>query len=125
MGLEALPVAGYSVLQNGLKRRFFSQSNEIDFLSNFIPGVQQVCINDPSKLVSLQVCHTLGRLCDGIFSSLQGWLCVGVLCALQCAKNSMGSGGKFIAGICAGCRNRVTYNTQKSIRIAPKKSPVA
>ncbi len=50
MGLEALPVAGYSVLQNGLKRRFFSQNNEIDFLSNFIPGVQQVYINDPSKI---------------------------------------------------------------------------
>lgn len=33
----------------------------------------------------------VGGLCVGIFSSLQGWLCVGVLCALQCAKNSVGS----------------------------------
>jgi len=32
----------------------------------------------------------------GIFSSLQGWLCVGALCALQCAKNSEGSGGKVM-----------------------------
>ena len=30
-------------------------------------------------------------LCVGIFSSLQGWLCDSVLCALQCAKNSVGS----------------------------------
>ena len=37
-----------------------------------------------------------GGLCVGIFSSLQGWLCVGVLCALQCAKNSVGSGGKVL-----------------------------
>jgi hypothetical protein len=31
----------------------------------------------------------VGGLCVGI--SLQGWLCVEVLCALQCAKNSVGS----------------------------------
>jgi len=30
------------------------------------------------------------------FSSLQGWLCVGVLCALQCAKNSVGQHGKVM-----------------------------
>ncbi len=34
----------------------------------------------------------MGGLCVGFFSSLQGWLCVGVLCALQCAKNSVVSG---------------------------------
>ena len=33
----------------------------------------------------------VGGLCVGIFSSLQGWLSVEVLCALQCAKNSVGS----------------------------------
>jgi hypothetical protein len=33
----------------------------------------------------------VGGLCVGIFSSLQGWLCVRVLCALQRAKNSVGS----------------------------------
>ena len=33
----------------------------------------------------------VGGLCLGIFSSLQGWLCVRGLCALQCAKNSIGS----------------------------------
>ena len=51
------------------------------------------------------------RLYVGIFSSLQGWLCVGVLCALQCAKNSVGSCRQS-----HGCLNvcrisfRVTYN---------------
>ena len=50
-------------------------------------------------------------LCVGIFSSLQGWLCVGVLCALQCAKNSVVSCRQS-----HGCLNicrmsfRVTYN---------------
>jgi len=39
----------------------------------------------------------VGGLCVGIFSSLQGWLFVGVLCALQCAKNSVGSCGKVLA----------------------------
>ena len=34
----------------------------------------------------------VGGLCVSIFSSLQGWLCVGALCALQCAKNSVESG---------------------------------
>ncbi len=33
----------------------------------------------------------VGGLCVGIFSSLQGWLCVRLLCALQCAENSVGS----------------------------------
>jgi hypothetical protein len=52
-----------------------------------------------------------GGLCVGIFSSLQGWLCVGVLCALQCAKNSVGS-GRQSHGCLYMCRmfNRVTYN---------------
>ncbi len=47
----------------------------------------------------------------GIFSSLQGWLCVGVLCALQCAKNSVGS-CRQSHGCLNVCRifNRVTYN---------------
>jgi hypothetical protein len=27
---------------------------------------------------------------------LQGWLCFGILCALQCAKNSVGSVGKVM-----------------------------
>ena len=32
------------------------------------------------------------------------WLCVRVLCALQCAKNSVGQQGKVLgACICAGC----------------------
>ena len=53
----------------------------------------------------------VGGLCVGIFSSLQGWLCFGVLCALQCAKNSVGSCRQS-----HGCLNfsrmsfRVTYN---------------
>ena len=47
----------------------------------------------------------------GIFSSLQGWFCVGVLCALQCAKNSVGS-GRQSHGSLYMCRmlNRVTHN---------------
>lgn len=32
----------------------------------------------------------VGRLCVDIFSSLQGWLCVEALWALQCAKNCVG-----------------------------------
>jgi len=32
------------------------------------------------------------------------WFCVGVSCALQCAKNSVGSGGKVMGVcLCAGC----------------------
>ena len=52
-------------------------------------------------------------LCVGIFSSLQGWLCVGVLCALQCAKNSVGS-CRQSHGCLNVCRMsfRVTYNDQ-------------
>ena len=55
----------------------------------------------------------VGGLCVGIFSSFQGWLCVGVLCALQCAKNSVGS-GRQSHGCLYMCRmfNRVTYNEQ-------------
>jgi len=54
----------------------------------------------------------VGELCVGIFSSLQGWFCVGVLCALQWAKNNVGSGRQS-----HGCLNvcsisfRVTYNS--------------
>ena len=46
-----------------------------------------------------------------LFRSLQGWLCVGVLCALQCAKNSVGS-GRQSHGCLYMCRmfNRVTHN---------------
>ena len=53
----------------------------------------------------------VGGQCVGIFSSLQGWLCVWVLCALQCAKNSVGS-GRQSHGCLNMCRmfNRVTYN---------------
>ena len=55
----------------------------------------------------------VGGLCVGIFSSLQGWLCVWVLCALQCAKNSMGS-CRQSHGCLNVCRMsfRVTYNEQ-------------
>ena len=55
----------------------------------------------------------VGGLCVGIFSSLQGWLCVEVLCALQCAKNSVGACRQSL-----GCLNvcrmsfRVTYNVE-------------
>ena len=53
----------------------------------------------------------VGGLCVGIFSSLQGWLCVRVLCALQCAKNSVGS-GRQSHGCLNVCRMsfRVTHN---------------
>ena len=53
----------------------------------------------------------VGGLCIGIFSSLQGWLCVRVLCALQCAKNSVGSCRQSHGGLNV-CRIsfRVTYN---------------
>ena len=53
----------------------------------------------------------VGGMCVGIFSSLQGWLCVGVLCALQCAKNSVGS-CRQSHGCLNVCRmsNRVTHN---------------
>ena len=47
----------------------------------------------------------VGGLCVGIFSSLQGWLSVGVLCALQCAKNSVGSCRQKI--ICRHCKRLV------------------
>ena len=59
----------------------------------------------------------VGGLCDGIFSSLQGWLCVGVLCALQCAKNSVESSRQSHECLNV-CRMsfRVTYNSYKSIR---------
>ena len=47
----------------------------------------------------------VGGLCVGIFSSLQGWLCVMALCALQCAKNSVGRVGKVMdASMFVGCR---------------------
>ena len=44
---------------------------------------------------------------------LQGWLCVGILCALQCAKNSVGSGRQSHVSLYM-CRmfNRVTHNEQ-------------
>ena len=50
------------------------------------------CRTNDDRYSSAGVCG----LCVCIFSSLQGWLCVGVLCALQCAKNSVGSGGKVM-----------------------------
>ena len=55
----------------------------------------------------------VGGLSVGIFSSLQGWLCVGVLCALQCAKNSVGS-CRQSHGCLNMCRmlNRVTHNVE-------------
>ena len=52
-----------------------------------------------SSKVILLMCRTnddrnssagVGGLCVGIFSTLQGLVCVWVLCALQCAKNSVG-----------------------------------
>ena len=55
----------------------------------------------------------VGGLSVGNFSSFQGWLCVGVLCALQCAKNRIGSGRQS-----HGCLYmyrmsfRLTYNSQ-------------
>ena len=53
----------------------------------------------------------VGGLCVGIFSSLQGWLCVGALCALQCAKNSVGSGRQSHANLnLSRMLFRVTYN---------------
>ena len=57
--------------------------------------------------------YSSAGLCVGIFSSLQGWLCVRVLCALQCAKNSLGS-CRQSHGCLNVCRMsfRVTYNGQ-------------
>ena len=53
----------------------------------------------------------VGGQCVGIFSSLQGWLCVGVLCALQCAKNSVGSGRQSHVSLnLSRMLFRVTYN---------------
>ena len=50
-------------------------------------------------------------LCVGIFSSLQGWLCVKVLCALQCAKNNVGSGRQSHVSLnLSRMLFRVTYN---------------
>jgi len=60
----------------------------------------------------------VGGLCVGIFSSLQGWLCVEVLCALQCAKNSVGACRQSL-----GCLNvcrmsfRVTYNDHGFVQV--------
>ena len=51
-----------------------------------------MCCGNDDRYSSARV----GGLCVGIFSSLQGWLCVRVLCTLQCAKNSVGSGGKVM-----------------------------
>ena len=60
----------------------------------------------------------VGGLCVGIFSSLQGWLCVRVLCFLQCAKNSVGS-GRQSHGCLIVCRMsfRVTYNEQVLLQV--------
>ena len=65
------------------------------------------CRTNDDRYSSAGVCG----LCVGIFSSLQGWLCVGVLCALQCAKNCVGS-SRQSHGCLYLCRmfNRVTYN---------------
>ena len=53
----------------------------------------------------------VGGLSVGIFSSLQGWLCVLVLCALQCAKNSVGSGRQNHVNLnLSRMLFRVTYN---------------
>ena len=67
------------------------------------------CIANDDRYSSAGV----GGLCVGIFSSLQGWLCVRVLCALQCAKNSVGS-GRQSHGCLNVCRMsfRVTYNVR-------------
>ena len=52
-------------------------------------------------------------MCVGIFSSLQGWLCVGALRVLQCAKNSVGSCRKSHGGLnVSRMLFRVTYNVQ-------------
>ena len=53
----------------------------------------------------------VGGLCVGIFSSWEGWLCVGVLCALPCAKNSVRSCRQSHRWLYV-CRmfNRVTHN---------------
>ena len=60
----------------------------------------------------------VGGLCVGIFSSLQGWLCVRVLCALQCAKNSVGS-CRQSHGCFNVCRMsfRVTYNVSRFAQV--------
>ena len=68
-----------------------------------------MCLTNDDKYSSAGV----GGLCVGIFSSLQGWLCVRVLCALQCAKNSVGS-CRQSHGSLNLCRMlfRVTYNAR-------------
>ena len=60
----------------------------------------------------------VGGLCVGIFSSLQGWLCVRVLCFLQCAKNSVGSCRQSHVSLNL-CRMlfRVTYNEQVLLQV--------
>ena len=66
-----------------------------------------------------------GWMCVGIFSSLQAWLCVRVLYALQCGKNSVGSGRQS-----HGCLNvsrmsfRVTHNGS-TLAIWPNRIPSA
>ena len=60
----------------------------------------------------------VGRLCVGIFSSLQGRLCVKVLCALQCAKNSVGSGRQSHANLnLSRMLFRVTYNDRGFVQL--------
>ena len=55
----------------------------------------------------------MGGLCVGIFSSLQGLVCVWALCALQCAKNSVGSGRQSHVSLnLSRMLFRVTYNVR-------------
>lgn len=72
-----------------------------------------------SCLITVLCCRVVtgawvGGPCVGIFSSLQGWLCVGVLCALQCAKNCVGSCRQSLGSLNV-CRVsfRVTYNVPR------------
>ena len=77
--------------------------------------IQLKCIVKGDRYSSAGV----GGLCVGIFSSLQGLPCVGVLCALQCAKNSVGLCRQ--SHICLNvCRMsfRVTYNGKAFVFVA-------
>ena len=67
----------------------------------------------------------VSRLCVGIFSSLQGWLCVWILCALQCAKNSVGSCRQSHVSLnLSRMLFRVTYNVKGLPQYGPTENEI-
>ena len=87
----------YNIPNLKLKKGFLVVGVKCVFVVFKMLGLLMVVILLMFKVKMIRIPSAgVGGLCVGIFSSLQGWLCVWVLCALQCAKNSVGSGGKVM-----------------------------